>query len=167
MMTPHDVLAPLDDLPRDVPMAPAILVGVNDSAASFEALRWAAGQERLTGLPLRVLHVWQPSAVASASTGAADYALAADADTRARVTRWALDALGDNAERDRWTLEIVQGAAGPVLVSRSRSARILVLGTREHTVVRRATGGTVSRYCLAHAVPPVVAVPAIATALVP
>jgi hypothetical protein len=35
-----------------------------------------------------------------------------------------------------------------------------VLGTREHTGLRRAVVGSVSHYCLSHAVPPVVAVPA-------
>ena len=35
-----------------------------------------------------------------------------------------------------------------------------MLGTREHTGLRRAVVGSVSHYCLSHAVPPVVAVPA-------
>ena len=38
---------------------PTIVVGIDDSAASQAALRWAAAQSRLTGIPLRVVHAWQ------------------------------------------------------------------------------------------------------------
>jgi nucleotide-binding universal stress UspA family protein len=145
-------------------MAQAIVVGMDESAASLDALRWAAEESRLTGLPLCLLHVWQKDDLPAASTGATDYARACAADARARVTRWARDALGDDAGKTRWTLEIVEGAAGPALVSRSRTAQVLVLGTAEHTGQRHVIGGSVSRYCLAHAVPPVVNVPAVALA---
>jgi nucleotide-binding universal stress UspA family protein len=36
---------------------------------------------------------------------------------------------------------------------------VLVVGTREHTGLRRAVAGSVSHYCLSHAGVPVVAVP--------
>ena len=99
---------------------------------------------------------WPPSL--RAGGGAAWEAAAADA--RARATRWVLDTLGGTAAGLRWTLETAEGAPGPVLVARSRGARLLVLGTREHIGLRRAVVGSVSHYCLSHAVPPVVAVPA-------
>ena len=85
---------------------------------------------------------------------------AATEDARARATRWVLDALGGDSARIRWTLDIVEGPPGPALVGRSRDAKVLVLGTREHTGLRRAVVGSVSHYCLSHAAPPVVAVPA-------
>jgi nucleotide-binding universal stress UspA family protein len=146
----HDVL---------VSMNPEIVVGVDDSGASREALCWAADQSLLTGHPLRVLHTWRTNTPVAAPTGTTDYALAWAADARARVTHWVLEALGDDAARYPWTLEIVQGAAGPALVSASRTAAMLVLGTSEHTGPRPAEHGSVGRYCLVHAVPPVVAVP--------
>jgi len=164
-MTPNDVLAALDESPHDQPTAPAIVVGVDVSAGSREALRWAATESRRTGLPLCVLHAWQMDDLPAASTRATDYTQACAADARARATRWTRDTLGDDRAKSRWTLEIVEGAAGPALVSRSRSAGVLVLGTAAHTGQRHVVGGSVSRYCLAHAVPPVVAVPAAATAL--
>ena len=166
-MTRNDLLAALDDSPHDLPMTPVIVVGVDDSAGSREALRWAAKQSRVTGLPLCVLHAWQMNGLAAASTRTTDYTQASAADARARATRWVRDTLGDDTAEDRWTLEIVEGAAGPALVSRSRGAGVLVLGITEHPGQRHVIGGSVSRYCLAHAVPPVVAVPAVATALVP
>lgn len=147
----------------EVPGAPLpsgeILVGLDDSPAAAAALRWAAQQAQITARTLRVTHAWQQSAFEEA-TGSAEFVKAALADARARATRWVLDALGGEAAQVRWSLEIVQGAPGPVLVEKSRGARLLVLGTREHTGLRRAVLGSVSHYCLSHAVPPMVAVPA-------
>jgi nucleotide-binding universal stress UspA family protein len=40
-----------------------------------------------------------------------------------------------------------------------------VVGTQEHTGLRRAVAGSVSHYCLSHADVPVVAVPAAGAAL--
>jgi len=148
-------------------MNPAIVVGVDDSGASREALCWAADRSVRTGFPLHVLHAWQMDAPAAASKEVAGYAEAGAADARARVTRWVLDALGDDAAHCPWTLEIVQGAPGPALVTGSRSAAMLVLGTGERTGSRQAEHGSVGRYCLAHAVPPVVAVPTATATHVP
>jgi len=52
-----------------------------------------------------------------------------------------------------------EGGAGPVLVAKAHGARMLVVGTHEHTGLRRAVSGSVSHYALAHADLPVVAVP--------
>ena len=88
--------------------------------------------------------------------------MAAASDARAVATRWVLDTLGGAAAEIRWTLDIVEGAPGPALVARAAGATLLVLGTREHTGLRRAVLGSVSHYCLSHAASPVVAVPAAA-----
>lgn len=141
-----------------VPITADIVVGLNDSPSAAAALRWSADQSRLTGLPLRVMHVWQLRAIDV--TGAAGLWEAACADSRARATRWVLDILGGDAAEVRWSLHIVEGPPGPALVDCSRGSRLLVLGSREHAGLRRAFLGSVSRYCLSHAVPPVVAVPA-------
>jgi nucleotide-binding universal stress UspA family protein len=71
-----------------------------------------------------------------------------------------LDTLGGDAAQVRWTLEVHEGGAGQVLVARAHDARMLVVGTHEHTGLRRAVSGSVSHYAVAHADVPVVAVPA-------
>jgi nucleotide-binding universal stress UspA family protein len=138
-----------------------VVVGIDDSPSAGTALLWAADYARTAGLPLRVVHAWQLSAAASAVVGAGDaeYFEAAGADARARATRFVLDMLGGSAAEIRWTLDIGEGGAGPVLVDRSRDAHLLVVGTREHTGLRRAVSGSVSHYCLSHAKVPVLAVP--------
>ena len=138
-----------------------IVVGLDGSPAAAAALRWAAEQSRLTGLRLHVVHTWQVSALgaAAAAAGAPPLLSAAIADARARATHWAREGLRDDAEV-HWYLDIAEGSPGPVLVARSRGARLLVLGTQEHTGLHRAVPGSVSHYCLTHAHAPVVAVPA-------
>jgi nucleotide-binding universal stress UspA family protein len=138
-----------------------VVVGIDDSPSAATALLWAADHARSHGLPLRVVHAWQlsPAAAAAVSAGDTEYFEAVGADARARATRFVLDVLGGSAAEIRWTLDIGEGAAGPVLVNRSSDAQLLVVGTREHTGLRRAVSGSVSHYCLSHAEVPVVAVP--------
>jgi nucleotide-binding universal stress UspA family protein len=64
--------------------------------------------------------------------------------------------------RPDWTLQFASGDTGRVLVRQSRNARLLVVGTREHIGLARILDGSVSHYCLTHAVCPVVAVPGLA-----
>lgn len=108
-----------------VPNTAEIVVGIDESPAAADALRWAAEESRLRGLPLRVVHAWQLNAseAAAVAAGAIDFMEAASADARARATLWVLDALGGDAAGIRWQLEILEGSPGPVLVARSRSAR--------------------------------------------
>ena len=147
---------------RETPTRPEIVVGIDESQASAAALRWAADHSRATGLPLRLVRTWQMSAMASAAvtSGAGEYFEAAAADARAHATRWVLDTLGGDAARINWTLEIHEGGAGPVLVAAARSAALVVVGTREHTGLRRVATGSVSHYVLSHTDVPVVSVPA-------
>jgi nucleotide-binding universal stress UspA family protein len=138
-----------------------IVVGLDGSPAAAAALQWAAKQSQLTGLRLHVVHAWQVSALgtAAAAAGAPPLLSAAIEDARARATHWAREALRDDTQV-HWYLDIVEGSPGPVLVVRSRDARLLVIGTQEHTGLHRAVPGSVSHYCLSHAHAPVVAVPA-------
>jgi nucleotide-binding universal stress UspA family protein len=135
-----------------------IVVGLDDGPAAAAALRWAAEQAKVTGRPLRVVHAWQLSSFEQAA-GSTQYAETALANARARATRWVMDALGADASEIHWSLDIVEGGPGPALVERSRDAHLLALGTHEHTGLRRTILGSVSHYCLSHAVTPVVAVP--------
>jgi nucleotide-binding universal stress UspA family protein len=143
-----------------------IVVGKDDTAPTLAALRWAVAHSLATGLPLHLVHTWQLSATATAAiaSGAGEYFEAASADARARATQWVLDTLGGDSARVRWTLEVHEASPGPQLVACGHGARLLVVGTHEHTGIRRAVSGSVSHYVLSHADIPVVAVPAPATA---
>lgn len=135
-----------------------IVVGLDESAASTAALRWAAEQAELTGRRLRAVYAWSlPSA--DELSGAPLREVSA-ADARARATRWLDDALGTGQPTTQPLLAVVEGQPGPALVEASRAAGLLVVGTHEHTGLRRLVSGSVSHYCISHAQVPVVAVPA-------
>jgi nucleotide-binding universal stress UspA family protein len=141
-----------------------IVVGVDGGPAAGAAVRWAAEQSRLVGIPLCVVHAWQlgafETAAFAAGSGTAELLQAASADARARATRWVNEALGPQGKRLLWRLEVVEAPPGPALVSQSGGAHLLVIGTKEHTGLRRAVLGSVSHYCVSHADVPVVAVSA-------
>jgi nucleotide-binding universal stress UspA family protein len=139
-----------------------IVVGVGGSPAAAAALSWAAEHSRLTGVPLRIVHVWQMTASPLGAPSASLWE-ASGADARARATRWVLDTLGGGAATVRWVLDIAEGSPGPILVDRAREATLLVLGTGEHVGLRRLVSGSISHYALSHSVPPVVAVRAAET----
>jgi nucleotide-binding universal stress UspA family protein len=135
-----------------------IVVGLDQSESGIAALRWAAAQARLTGVRLRIVHAWQLQAP-EVFVAAMELREAKAQDARARATQWIRDALGDSPGVPPWTLEVLEANPGLALVERSRHASLLVIGTREHTGLRRLVAGSVSHYALSHATCPVVAVP--------
>jgi nucleotide-binding universal stress UspA family protein len=135
-----------------------IVVGLDQSESGMAALRWAERQARLTGAKLRIVHAWQLQAP-EVFVAAIELREAKAQDARARATQWIREILGDSPDVPAWTLDVVEANPGLALVERSRNAGLLVIGTREHTGLRRLVAGSVSHYALSHAVCPVVAVP--------
>lgn len=138
-----------------------VVVGVDDSPQSVAAVRWAAAQAALTGAELDIVHVWalEPSDMYGPTGDIRDAAMP---DIRKRLVDLVTEAIGPATGRTAWTLDIVQGHPGPILVQRAQSADLLVVGTGEHAGVRRLVSGSVSHHCLSHAHGPVVAVPTMA-----
>ena len=149
---------------REASTVKHVVVGVDTSPPSVAALRWAAGYAAITHAELRVVHafVLEPSEMYGSTAGLRDEIRR---DARAALTELVTEALGSPPLADPWRLDVVEGPAGRVLVEASQHADLLVLGTGEHTGVRRLMSGSVSHYCLSHARGPVVAVPV--TALSP
>lgn len=136
-----------------------IVVGVDESPQSVAALRWAASYARRTGALLRLVHVWELNAPAMYGTTVALRETITQ-DARASLTRLVTETLGSTVDPSGWQLDVVEGPIGPTLVTLAKDADLLVLGTGEHTGVRRLVEGSVSHYCLSHARGPVAAVPA-------
>jgi nucleotide-binding universal stress UspA family protein len=128
-----------------------IVVGVDGSAASAAALRWAIRQSKLTGTGLDAVISWTIPA-AAAETGALpdNYNPARDAE------QTLVEAVGPerSADLDLRTIEI-EGAPGPGLVDYSEHAELLVIGSRGHGFVAGLLLGSVSEYCVSHAHCPV------------
>lgn len=138
-----------------------VILGLDDSTAALAALDWAAQYARASGLRLTAVHV---------SPFLADPPAGWSPENAPPERRSNLE-LGPMAQRVRtmfssidpdvgWGLYFVGGTPGRALVGIARDARLLVLGTREHTGVGRLLAGSVSHYCLSHSTVPIAAVPA-------
>ncbi len=131
-----------------------IVVGVDGSAASIEALRWAVTQAELTGATVQAIATWQ----APDQNGIAFYT--ADLDWF-DLTKRTLDVaikeagVGDHPGVDA---VVMQGTPAHVLVEASRAAQLLVVGTRGHGGFAGLLLGSTSTYVIAHAACPVLVV---------
>lgn len=143
-----------------------IVVGVNGSASSIQALRWAAAHAQAADAPLVITYVYEPTQQDLAANGGflpADWQLRA----RARAERWVRETLDRSQLPAIWKIRVLSEAPGRALVEQSRHGALLVIGTPEHVGLRRVLAGSVSHYCLSHAHCPVVAVPAPAESTLP
>ena len=126
-----------------------IVVGVDGSEPSLNALRWAAEQARMTGATLRVLTTWQ---VATGTGWVPTFPV--DYDPQA-VARQALDeavteTLG--ADPDVAVERIVkEGHAAPVLLAAAKDADLLVVGSHGHGAFAGMLIGSVSEHLVRHA----------------
>jgi nucleotide-binding universal stress UspA family protein len=130
-----------------------IVVGIDGSPSSLDALSWAARQAELTTASVEVVMSWEwPSSYGWAVPVPADF----DPEDEIRGTlekvlsplRAARPGLGIEAR-------VVRGHPAPILVEASKGADLLVVGSRGHGEFAGMVIGSVSEYCAAHAHCPV------------
>ncbi len=139
-----------------------IVVGVDNSAGSAEALRWALAHARLTGGSVEAVTAWQiPPMYAYAygwtPTGIDDagiirYAEKTLAETVAQVQ-------GENDHPVPVTTRVMEGPAAQVLLNASKGAELMVLGSHGHGAFAGMLLGSVSQHCVQHATCPTVVIP--------
>ena len=137
--------------PRDV------VVGVDGSAPSKAALRWALRQASLTGADVRAVGAWEFPAFYSWEGGPMP------PEDFEQASRTALNDAVDEALREqeypvRIHREIVHGHSAQVLLDQSAEADLLVVGSRGHGSFYGALLGSVSQQCAQHSTCPVVIV---------
>lgn len=131
-----------------------IVVGVDGSEPSKEALRWAARQAGLTGTALHVVAAWAfPASWGWAVAPLNDFD--PEADTRRGVEAMVKEVLGPQAEVH---LEVVEGRPAQVLLHAAADAELLVVGNRGHGAFAGMVLGSVSEHCVHQASCPVVVV---------
>lgn len=132
---------------------PVIVVGVDGSEGSADALRWAAGQAQLTGASLRVIASWRwPSYVTRVPPGA-DPA----GDTERTLHESVAPIRAEYPELEI-TEHVVQGPAGPSLLTHAENATLLVVGARGRAAFPGMLLGSVAEYCVRNGPCPVVVV---------
>ncbi len=134
-----------------------IVVGVDGSESSKDALRWAAHQAVLTGDSLEAVITWEisPNSYGVALPLPSDYDPAAIAKQTLGET--ILDVLGESGGAHVFA-RVVEGSPARSLLDISKGADLLVLGSRGHGPFVGMLLGSVSEYCAAHATCPVVVV---------
>ncbi len=135
---------------------PRIVVGVDGSDSSVEALRWAAGQARLTGATLCVVTAWDYPEHATPFGIVPELPITFDPIEEARL---ALDTLVEevlDAHPGIIVLrDVVHGAPAPVLLEYAQDAELLVVGRSGRGALAGALLGSVSGRCVTHASCPV------------
>ena len=142
-------------------MAGRIVVGVDGSDGSIEALRWALAEAKLRGDTVDVLHSWHyPYAAYTEVTG-----MAAGVVSREDLEKVAQEVLDTSVERvsaDAAGVEVnrvlVQGGAAASLLEAAVGADLLVVGSRGHGGFTGLLLGSVSQHSVHHAPCPVVVV---------
>jgi nucleotide-binding universal stress UspA family protein len=144
----------------------SIVVGVDGSDASRDALRWASAEAQLRSAQLVALHAWSfvpPQPIGDPgmlAVPAGDLPGQLDAENNAAqigLDEAVEDALGAAAGADL-ERRLVEGDAGEALVAASKEAELVVVGSHGRSGFKAALLGSVSRHVVDHAACPVVVV---------
>jgi nucleotide-binding universal stress UspA family protein len=143
---------PGDPLGATAAPAPRIVVGVDGSATALRALEWAAGEARLHGAELEVVHVdfYRHEVMEALAPGLlrVEESVLDRATARARALAPGVPVTG----------RICDPPAGQALIEVSRGALMLVVGSRGLSGLQKIALGSVSTDCVQGARCPVVVV---------
>jgi nucleotide-binding universal stress UspA family protein len=152
--------------PGSVPAT--IVVGVDGSAPSKAALRFAVEEARLRDARVLAVHAWtyvpvapigEPGMLAMPSGD-----LPGQLDTERRAAEAELQAAVEEVFEEKPSVEVderlVEGDAGEVLVAEASAADLIVVGSRGRGELASALLGSVSSHVVHHAACPVVVVKA-------
>ncbi|OIK26087.1 universal stress protein [Streptomyces malaysiense] len=137
-------------------MSRTVTVGLDGSPESRTAAEWAAGEARLRGLPLRLVHVWEP-----ATDSMAQDPVIGAATRRHWTERIPRETAGELRQRHPG-LEVLSehrdGFPGELLAAAAEESELLVLGSRGLGRVGGYLVGSVGFSVVARAGRPVVLV---------
>ena len=137
-----------------------VVVGVDGSEESVAALRWAAGYARATGATLRAMIAWHyPDVAGGAPVGHAPAPIRQESEQHIQAT---LDAAVQQVYPDPAAAgvqtAIAYGHPAEALIEASKTASLLVVGSRGHGAFTGMLVGSVSIHCVTGAHCPVVVV---------
>lgn len=138
-----------------------VVVGMDGSAASAQALRWASGHAGAVGAPLVAVLTWQLTTLPAPSSfrpgfvpPLADWQAEAEANLRSAVEAALLPERAGQVQQ-----VVLHEPAAAGLLGAVDERDLLVLGDRGRGGFSRLLLGSVSRQCAEHATCPVVVVP--------
>ncbi len=134
-----------------------IVVGVDGSETSKDALRWAARHAKRDDVPLRVILACRipNSFYGGGVPGTIERDLEGEAQTT--LNELVAEVVGADGPT-QLTAEAIEGHPAPELVKASESAELLVVGNRGRGAFAGMLLGSISDYCVRYASCPVVVV---------
>ena len=138
---------------------PRIVAGVDGSAPSVAALRWAVRQAELTGGTVDAVIAWQYP-IAAGGLGWAPTSGLDDTDYSELASKALSAAIAEVSPPPSVPVRqlVVDGNPAQVLLDAAKEADLLVVGSRGHGGFTDALIGSVSSRCVHHANCPVVVV---------
>jgi len=134
---------------------PIIVVGVDGSPSSVQALRVAAHYAALAHGEVRAVTSWRLPTTYGWIPSVADFDWAGNArDTLEQAIKKALD----GSQAHLVVPEVTEGHAASVLLRAARNADLLVVGSRGHGEVAGLLLGSVAQHVVTHATCPVLVV---------
>ncbi len=131
-----------------------VVVGVDGSEESRQALRWAFQYAQMSNAPVEAVIAWEIPASYGWPVVYDDVQFEKQAGEA--LEEAIHDVLGENA--DAVTRRVEQGHPASVLIAASEHAQLLVVGSRGHGAFAGMLMGSVSRHCVQHAHCPVVVI---------
>ena len=129
-----------------------IIVGVDGSQSSIDALKMAAELARLLGAPIHAVTVWQVPIGFEGTSSAGMWSPAGEAG---RILSEAIQTAFPAGQPENLSRMIVAGHAASVLIKRSEDASMLVVGSRGRGGFIGLLLGSVSTECAQYARCPV------------
>ena len=133
-----------------------IVVGVDGSRSSGEALEWAVEEARLTGARIDAVYVWDPAPIFT--SGMSDEQLSALREAAGERATELVRKLAYGEHGVTIVPRILMGHAAQALVDASEDADLLVVGSRGRGGLKGMLLGSVGHHCAAHSRCPVVIV---------
>jgi nucleotide-binding universal stress UspA family protein len=136
-----------------------IVVGVDGSGVSKDALRWAVGEARLRGTDLVVVHAWGIPLAGEFEMVPVPPELPGELEQAAKdnLASMVEEALGHGGQASvNVSKKVLEGDPAEVLIKESEGADLLVVGSRGLGGFRDLLLGSVSQQCSHHAKCPVV-----------
>lgn len=131
-----------------------IVVGVDGSPGSREALRWAARLAGLTGAPVDVVAAWELNGLGWDLLRLLPPGYSPEGDVERSVNETIDEVLGDDRPANL-RVAVLRGPAASTLLAASAQALMLIVGSRGHGGFAGLLLGSVSANVVEHAGCPV------------
>jgi nucleotide-binding universal stress UspA family protein len=136
-----------------------IVVGIDGSKSSHNALAWALDEARARQVPVTVVHAWIPAMFGAIEFAAPVLSIEALAATAKRTVDEALAVSNVEGLAGPVDTAIVEGGAARAILHAAEDASLIVVGSHGRGAVAGLVLGSVSQQVIHHAACPVVVVP--------